>query len=53
MDWNKKNSHQDKEYVPPGVCPHLTTQAKLNNHICALNLSNIKAARMHPSGKKY
>jgi hypothetical protein len=53
MDWNMKNSQQDKEYVPPGVCPQLTTQPKLNDHICAWNLYNIKAARMHPCGKKY
>lgn len=38
MDWNEKNSHEDKEYVPPGVYHHLTTQPKLNNLTCALNL---------------
>jgi hypothetical protein len=29
-DWNWEKSHEDKQYIPPDLCPSLLTQTKLN-----------------------
>jgi len=30
MDWNEEKSHEDKEYIPPDLCPRLITHSILN-----------------------
>jgi hypothetical protein len=29
-DWNEEKSHEDEEYIPPDLCPHLLTHSILN-----------------------